>query len=383
MKFFRKKRNIIILSAVVLLILIILRCNSKSTALPVMTGEVTIGTINEYVRTDGELEPYVDIEISSDITGKAEVLYVDDGDMVKKGAKLVQLDNTSYRATLQERKSAFAVSKANLAYEQFIYDNQKALYNDSLISFSEYKTAQLKLDNAQAQYESALSALEIARDNMKKTLLTSPIDGLVSAVYVEEGENVITGTMNNAGTVLMTVSDNSKMLLKCNVDETSVVLISKSNKAEITFDAFPDTIYTGIVTKIANRPDPAAAAADEGTVFPVEILLEGRHVNLLSGMNAEVAIITASKENVIKVPIQSVVTRNSQEGVFIVEGGKAVFIPVQSGIIGKESIEVVSGQLKEGNRIVTGPFTSLKRINNNDRVIDRESPGKPGFSTKQ
>lgn len=381
MKFFRKKRNIIIIAAVIILILIILRCNTRSTALPVMTGEVTIGTINEYVRTAGELEPYVDIKISSDITGKAEVLYVDDGDMVKKGAKLVQLDNTSYRATLQERESAFTVAKANLAYEQFIYDNQKALYNDSLISFSEYKTAQLKLDNAQAQYESALSALEIARDNMKKTLLTSPIDGLVSAVYVEEGENVITGTMNNAGTVLMTVSDNSKMLLKCNVDETSVVLISKGNKAEITFDAFPDTVYTGVVTKIANRPDPAAA--DEGTVFPVEILIEGRHVNLLSGMNAEVAIITASKENVIKAPIQSVVTRNSQEGVFIVEGGKAVFIPVQSGIIGKESIEVDSEKLKEGDRIVTGPFTSLKRINNNDRVIDRESPGKPGFSPKQ
>lgn len=381
MKFFKRKRNIIIIAAVIILILIILRCNSSSTVLNVTTGRVVIGTINEYVRTDGSLEPYVDIEISSDITGKAEILYVDDGDMVKKGAKLVQLDNTSYKATLQERESTFEVAAANLAYEKFIYENQSALYEDSLISYSEYKTAQLKYDNAKAQYESAKSSLEIAQDNMNKTLITSPIEGLISAVYVEEGENVITGTMNNAGTVLMTVSDNSDMLLKCEVDETSVVLIKKGNTAEITFDAFPDTVYTGTVTKIANRPD--LAAVDEGTVFPVEIIIEGDYDNLLTGMNADVSIIAQSKENAKQVPIQSVVTRNGNEGVFIVDDGKAVFVPVASGIIGNETIEIETDSLNEEHRVVTGPFTSLKRIKNNDRVINRESQGKPGFSPKQ
>lgn len=375
MKFFKRKRNIFLIIGIILIILIIFRCNNKTNILPVTTDAVTIGSINEYVRTDGELEPFVDISISSDITGKAIRLFVDDGDIVKKGAPLIQLDYTSYAARLDESKTTYKVAEANLAYAEFLFKNQQTLYEDSLISFSEYKTSELEYESAKAQFESAKSALNIAEDNMNKTLLTSPIDGIITAVYVEMGENVITGTMNNIGTILMTVSDNSKMLLKSDVDETSIVRIKKGNKAEIVFDAFLDTVYTGTVTKIAKRPDMTTST--EGTVFPVEILLDGKYTDLLAGMNAEVSIIIASKADVKKVPIQAIVTRNNIEGVFTINNGIAVFTPIESGIYGKESIEIQSDSINEGDQVVTGPFTSLKRIKNNDRVTNREFKGKP------
>ena len=380
MRFFKRKRNIIIISIIIVLIIIISICSRKSTTLPVKTAQIAIGTINEFVRTSGKLEPLVDVEISSDIMGKALNIFVEEGSMVKKGDKLIQIDFINQKSRLREAQTSLDVAITNLEYKKFLLANKKELLNDSLISYSEFKIAELDYNNALSHHESAKSYYEISKDNMEKTLLLSPINGIVSGLYVEEGENIITGTMNNPGTVLMTISDNNQMLVKSDVDETSIIKTKKGNIAEIVFDAYPDTTFTGTVTKIANRPDITNTLTEIGTVFPVEILINGDYENLLSGMNCEVSIITESKDSIIKVPIQAVVMREGNEGIFTMKNNIAKFVDVKSGIIGKEFIEIESDSIEEDMKIIIGPFTSLKRLENNDRVTDREFKGKPGLS---
>ncbi|MDY6786964.1 MAG: efflux RND transporter periplasmic adaptor subunit, partial [candidate division WOR-3 bacterium] len=270
----------------------------------------------------------------------------------------------------------------NFNHKKFLYENQRELYEDSLISYAEFNTSKLEYENALSALESAKSSYDIAKDQIAKTVITSPISGVVSAIYVEEGENIITGTMNNAGTVLMTVSDYGKMLVKSYVDETSVVKIKKGNKVEITFDAYPDTLFTGTVIQIAKRPGKLNQMSDEGTVYEVEILLDGNY-DLLAGFNCEVSIITASKDDILQAPIQSIVNRMGREGVLTVENSTVRFIPAKPGIIGKDLIEIKSDSLEEGMKVVSGPFSSIKRLNDNDRVIDREFTGKPGLNKKQ
>lgn len=380
MRFFKRKRNIIIIS-IILVILIFIICSRRVVPVQVTMSDVEIGMINELTRGDGTLEARVDVEISSDIMGKCTQIFVEEGDKVKKGAKLLKIDDTSKKAQLKESEASLNSAKQNYEYKKYVFENRKQLYEDSLLSFGEFNLAQIEFKTAEAAYEAAKTGYEIAQDNMSKTLIVSPIDGLVSAIYVEEGENIITGTMNNTGTVLMTVSDNNEMIVKTNVDETAVADVKKGNKAEITFDAYPDTMYSGTVIKSSIKP--LAVTTTEATMYEVEILLEGDYTGLLSGMNCNVSIITKSIEDAVKVPIQALVSKENKEGVFVVENNKAKFVPVKTGITGNTAVEIIEGEIKEGEKVVSGPFTSLKRLKDNDRIIIGKPTGRNRFDTKQ
>ncbi|MDD3804483.1 MAG: efflux RND transporter periplasmic adaptor subunit [bacterium] len=244
------------------------------------------------------------------------------------------------------------------------------------MSLSEYTLSDLEYKNAENTLASMQASYDIAKDNINKTLITSPINGIITAIYVEEGENVITGTMNNAGTVLMTVSDNNKLLVKANVDETSIVKINKGNSATVTFDAYPETTYTGKVFQKANRPTQTSSS-DTGIEYEVEILLDGKSPELVSGMTGEVNITTKVKENVLTVPIQAVMSRNGEEGVFVLNGNVINFTPVETGITGNMKIEIVSGGLKENDKIVTGPFISIKTLQDKQKVKVSDKKSRP------
>lgn len=380
MRFFKRKRNIIII-AVILLILVFIICSRRAVPLPVSLSDVKIDRIDDLTRGDGTLEARVDVSISSDIMGKCMQIFVEEGDKVKKGDKLLKIDDTSKKAQLLESEAALNSAKQNYEYKKYVFENRKKLYEDSLLSYGEFNLSQLEFKTAEAGYAAAKTAYEIAQDNLSKTMIVSPINGIVSAIYVEEGENIITGTMNNTGTVLMTVSDNNEMIVKTEVDETAVADVMKGNPADITFDAYPDTTYRGTVIKSSIKP--LVSSASEATMYEVEILLEGDYTGLLSGMNCNVSIITKSIENALTVPIQALVSRENKEGVFMVENSRAKFMPVTTGIAGMNSVEILEGEIKEGDQVVTGPFTTLKRLKNNDRVIVGKPSGRDRFDTKQ
>ncbi|HAV92909.1 TPA: hypothetical protein DCW38_07010 [candidate division WOR-3 bacterium] len=365
MKFLKKKRTIAII--VIVLILILLLCGKRKPTTVVETMDAKLESINETVSIDGTLEPFVDVKISSDITGKCTKIYVEQGDVVKRGTPLLKIDEIAQKARLSEAETALNAAKSNFDYISYKFDNQKKLYEDKLTSLSEFTLAELEYKNAQNTLASMQASYDIAKNNMEKTLITSPIEGIITAVYVEEGENVITGTMNNTGTVLMTVSDNNKLLVKANVDETSIVKIMKENPTTVIFDAFPETIYTGRVYQKGNRPTQDSST-DSGIEYEVEILLDGAHEELISGMTGEVNIVTKVKENVLTVPIQAVVSRNGEEGVFVLNGNTIKFTPVKTGIIGNMRLEIVSDGLKEGDKVVTGPFIAIKGLQDKQKV---------------
>ncbi|MEJ5308045.1 MAG: efflux RND transporter periplasmic adaptor subunit [candidate division WOR-3 bacterium] len=377
MKIFKKKRTYIIL--VIVLIILFLVFGKKKNIVTVEISEITLDTIEEMVNASGALEPFVDVEISSDIMGKCLKIFVKEGDFVKKGTPLLKIDDISQQARLKESETALNYAQSNFDYVSYKFENQKKLYEQNLISKSEFTLAELEYKNSLNLLTSAKSSYEIAKDNLEKTIIRSPIDGTVTAIYVEEGENIITGTMNNAGTVLMTISNNQKLIVKANVDETSISKVRNGNVAKVVFDAFPEKTFTGKVFVKANRPKYSVSSSSSSAFssststaveYEVKIILDDSPDNnlLVSGMSCDVDIVTLKKDSTLSIPIQSMVNRENKEGVFKYSGGKIKFVPVKTGITGNLKTEIFSDSLKSGDSIVSGPFLSFKFLKDGLKV---------------
>ncbi|MDI6699648.1 MAG: efflux RND transporter periplasmic adaptor subunit [bacterium] len=382
MKIFKKKRTYIII--LVIVIFLILLFGKRKGAVSVEVKQIKLDSIEETVNSSGALEPFVDVEISSDIMGKCLRIYVKEGDSVKKGTPLLKIDDISQQARLKEAETALNYAQSNFDYVSYKFENQKKLFEQDLISKSEFTLSELEYKNSLNLLTSAKSSYEIAKDNLEKTVIKSPIDGIVTAIYVEEGENIITGTMNNAGTVLMTISNNKKLIVKANVDETSISKVKNGNIAKVVFDAFPEKTFTGKVYVKANRPkystsSSLSSSSTTSVEYEVKIILDDSFENklLVSGMSCDVDIVTLKKDSVLSIPIQSIVNRENREGVFKYSEGKIHFVPVKTGITGNLKTEIFSDSLKEGDSIVTGPFLSFKNLKDGLKVkisTEKKSP---------
>jgi HlyD family secretion protein len=237
----------------------------------------------------------------------------------------------------------------------------------------------------------------------------APLDGAVSALNVEAGEIVITGTMNNPGTQILVVSDLSRMLVRADVDETDVVDMTVGQKARITVDALPDTSFPGTVVEIGNTAKRSIASAVEGQInFEVKVVFDHDVPQVRPGMTADVEIETATHSKTRAVPIQAVVVRTEREleratkrggrerrrnaaqaavedtvgtkdkeitGVFVVREGVARFTPVRTGIASETMIEVQSDSLKAGDSVVSGPYKALRDLKPGTKV-KQETPGR-------
>jgi HlyD family secretion protein len=215
-------------------------------------------------------------------------------------------------------------------------------------------------------------------DNLQKTVFYSPIDGIITSLRVEEGEIALVGTMNNPGTVLLTIADLSVMEVEVDVDETDVVGVELNQEAEVRVDAFPDTIIKGKVTEIGSSALQRNTASQESRDFKVVITLENPPANLKPGLSASADIITAKKKDVLAIPISALVLKerdsdtdrqqeSQQEGVYTVENDRVKFQPVQKGIMGELKIEIVSG-LEEEQEIVVGPYSALRELKDNKLI---------------
>ncbi|MCK4916262.1 MAG: efflux RND transporter periplasmic adaptor subunit, partial [Candidatus Eisenbacteria sp.] len=246
----------------------------------------------------------------------------------------------------------------------------------------------------------AAASLRAALDQLDKTVFHSPIDGIVTRLNVEEGENVVSGLMNQPGTVILTISDLSHMEVEVEIDETDIVDIEMGQFAEIDVEALVDTLLPGRVTEVGNSGlTSMAGTQEEVTNFLVTVLLDETHPGLRPGMTATVEIVTAEHEGVLNVPIQAVASRTESElleeadddqdkpkrkrsereeeaeieGVFIIDDeDQARFVPVETGIADELSIEV-TGDLEEGQKVVSGPYKVLRKLKNGeDLKVDEE-----------
>lgn len=385
--------------------------------IPVQTQKVARRDLTSVVSASGEVKPKRFVNVSANVSGRITALLVKEGDAVRRGQVLARIDSTRFAAG--ERQSAAAVeaaradarrAEADLEASRLAWDRSRKMHAEKLISDQAFEQAQAELK----MKEAALSALrrrvaqqaaglESNRDDLEKTVVVAPMDGVVTNLQKEEGEVVI-GAQSFQPTVIMTVGDLSSFEVEVLVDETDIRYIALGQPAEIRVDALEGVKVEGEVTEIGSSAIPRGGAqaqatqttANQAKDFKVAVTIKDPSPALRSGLNATAEITTARKEQVLAIPIQAVVVRavgkdgkvidpdalqaaeksagpaagekgEEKEGVFVVNGGQVAFRPVKTGIIGETDIEIVDG-LKEGDEIVTGAYKTLRTLKDEARI---------------
>jgi HlyD family secretion protein len=398
----RKRRKVIVISALCLLLAAIVVANltsKREKSVRVTIEKASLHDLTSIISASGEVKPKKNINISAHVPGRIIKIGVLEGQMVRAGDFLLKLDSTQYeanaerdKALIQSNKSQLIQSEARMKREQNNYDRQRQLFDSQLISQEQLETAKVQSDIARAEVQAishqirqAEASLKSTLDSLSKTVYNSPIDGIITSLRVEEGEVAVIGTMNNPGTVLMTIADLSEMEVEVEVDETDVIGVKLGQMADVRVDALPNQVLKGTVTEIGSSAmDKLTASQDESRDFQVTITLSNPPNSLKPGLSASADIITAEKKDVLAVPVSALVVREKEsdnvsrkekaveeEGVYIVENGRAKFHPVSKGIMGGMLIEVPSG-LKEGQEVVVGPYSSLRELK--DGVLIKPEP---------
>jgi HlyD family secretion protein len=426
------KRNIfIVLGAVVVLLIVLITLKSKGVlgnnddSTEVETAKVDEITIVETVSATGKIQPEIEVKISSEVSGEIIALPVKEGQIVKKGDLLVKINPDLYTSGYNRTISNLSGSKAGLSQAdasfkeaKASYDRSKTLFDKGIISRSDWDKAIATFEGAKANKESAYYNVQSAnatvmeaKDNLGRTTIYAPADGTISSLGVELGERVL-GTQQMTGTEILRVANLNNMEVEVDVNENDIVKISIGDSTKIQVDAYLKKEFKGIVTSISNSAS-TATTADQVTNFKVKIrilkesyqdLLEGKPVTyspFRPGMTATVDIITKRRENVIGVPISSVVVKSDTaatkkyevkdepedkkvvaktdkkfECVFVKDGAKAKIRIVKTGIQDDTNIEIISG-LRKGDIVITGPYTTVtKDLNSGDKVKAKSTTDK-------
>lgn len=375
--------------------------------------------LESVVNASGWVRPHRKVDVQSDIMGRITELHVKEGDRVEQGQILLRIDPAEYeaavrraRAALAEARSREAQARANMMQAERDLERLRALAatDSTLVSRQSLEEAETQasvqrqlLEGATYGVAQAEAGLGEAQDRLAKTVIRAPMDGIITRLNVEQGETAIVGTMNNSGSLLLTVADLSIMEAVVRVDETDVPQLVVGDSAALTFDAFPGRQFWGRVTEISHssvRPPESQAmtASTQGQAidFEVIIAIENPPDGLRSDLSATADIITELREGVLSIPIIALTVRQASEvqpvpqedptaeaaaaqtaggggrfadveGVFVVRAGKAQFVPVQVGIAGREHFEVLNG-LTEGDSLVAGPYEVIRTLQNGTAV---------------
>lgn len=393
----KKRRNTLILIGVAAVVAASLFANmgiNRKDRTQVTVDEVERGTLTAKVSGPGRVRAETTVQVSSSVMGRVVELGVEEGDVVRKGQFLMRLEDVYYRSSVEQARARVERARTELATAEREASDAEEQFAKGLISEKSRDAARsVAAALSQSQVE-ASAALKAAQDQFEKTVFHSPINGVVTQLNVEEGENVVTGTMNQPGTVIMTISDLADMEVEVEIDETDIVDVRVGQKAEIEVDALADTLLAGRVTEVGNSGiTKMGGTQEEATSFLVKVLVDDPHEVLKPGMTATVEIVTAVHDSVLNVPIQSVASRTSSslertaegqseevaqkrsgrqeedeiEGVFAVEGDTVKFVPVVTGIADELSLEV-AGELAVGQKVVSGPYKVLRTLKSGDAV---------------
>lgn len=439
MKVSRKK--IIIGSVIVIALVAIVVANlafKRSDAVTINVEPIKKQRLEAIVSASGTIQPKRSVNISADTMGRVTSLAVNEGDRVKQGQFLLQIDPRNLRSRvdsgeasmqasasqLEQAKVQIESSRTALLLAQENVRRQRELWKAGLTTKetldrteNETKLREIELqeriravETLRLRVQQERAMLEGARYDLSKVRIESPINGLVTRRNIEEGETVVIGTMNNPGTVLLTIADMSIIEAEVEVDETDIPGVKIGQKAVIRIDAVPNQTFNGKVTEVGNSPIQAtgqAAAGQQATNFKVVVTLEGEIPEVRPGFTCTAEITTATRDLALSVPIQALAvrelvfdekgaivrppkeegrrprrpslgaasaeelpkgqTRREEEGVFVVRNNLAEFVPVKTGIAGEKYFELLSGP-KEGEQVITGPFSSVRNLQDGDPV---------------
>jgi HlyD family secretion protein len=399
------KKPVIVVGVLVVLALVVwasLRDSGpRGTEVEVQAAERR--TISSRVKATGEITPEKRVEISAKVVGEIINLPVVEGQEVRTGQLLLEIERDLYesardqaRAALRQAQVSVKRQEVQLADAQRNMRRTKELIADGLVSQEALDTAQVALDTAKVELEAQQyaveqyrSALQRAEDDLARTTIRSPMDGTVIQLDAEQGETVVPGSTNLPGSVIMTIADMSVLLAEVEVSEVDVVDVELGQEAEVKVDALGSEPEKGRVVEIATS---GRRDATQGTIrFNVKVALENPDPSLRPAMTAKVDILTATSEDAITAPIQAVVKRTlDQEGeevkgsaakgidesdvVYVIEDDKAVALEVETGISDELYVEIVDG-LEEGQEVIIGPYRTLKNLHEGDAVKPEEKKG--------
>jgi HlyD family secretion protein len=392
------KRKLIIAGAVLLVAVIVFASirGNEPKGEKVYVEPAKPQQIEAVVTAPGEVQPKFKVNISANVIGKIDHLYFSEGDIVKKGQKLVELERPAYvaqrdrtqaalangRIEVERAKSALGTSE--LAYKRAVNMQQQGVQAQELFDKAklDYENAKAAYASSQQMVQQAIAGVQQAENDLSHTTILSPIDGKVVQLNAREGEVVVTGTMNNLGSVIAVIADLSQILVEAEVGETEVVGIRTGQAASVHVDAVPDKEYKGHVSEIGSS---AAIRQNAGTgirYFKVKVAIDDPDERLRPGMSSQVSIVTTTVADAIAVPIQCVVDRApgnkpddeddenvpKHKYVFLALNGKAKQTEVKTGISDATRVAIVSG-VKAGDPLITGPFRTLKKLHDGDAVL--------------
>ncbi|MGA2002019.1 MAG: efflux RND transporter periplasmic adaptor subunit [Terriglobales bacterium] len=425
---------------------------SRKNLVTVQTGKALKENLSSVVSASGEIKPKTYVNIGANAFGKIIKLSVKEGEHVKKGQLLAQLENVqssadvnATRASVQGAETDFIAAEAGLRtaqadlnraksdadHAQLDWERAQGLYKDALIAKQEYDTkkaawesaeaglaqAQAKVAQAVAQKDSADKHITQNRANLtrvsdvlQKTTYEAPYDGVITNLPVREGETVVMGIQNAPGSTLMTLADMSVITAEVKVDETDIVNVQMGQSAEVTIDAIPRKTFHGTVTEIGDNAivrstgvstSQSTSTSEEAKDFKVVVTLTDPPEGLRPGLSTTAKITTATRNNIVSIPIQALTVRtpadlvpkdakgsvqaaapvdNSKQkeiqGVFVIRNKKAEFVPVDTGISGVTDIEVTKG-VQDGDEVITGSYKVLRTLKPGTSVkIDNTTPKK-------
>jgi len=412
-----------VLGGIVLVVLIgigiYIKKKNSAGLVTVTTEKAVVKTLTQIVSATGKVQPEVEVKIAPEVSGEITQLQFREGDVVKKNDLLLSIKQDAYQAQVEQQdanlvaaKASALQAKAQLLQADDAMKRSEDLFTKKLISDSDELAAKTNLDVAQANYDNALAqirrtegSLNQAKDQLTKTMIYSPIDGKVSSLSVELGERVA-GTGSYGGAEVMRVAELANMEVRVNINENDIVNVKVGDKAKISIDAYPDRKFTGEVKEIGSAAKVTGQnTQDEVTNFQVKVRILDKDEPLRPGMSANADIETKTVENVVAVPIQSVTVRSKQggknidqvtadrekkaneskgqgaatavnvaqqkqaekndrdslqRGVFVRDGDKVKWTPVETGVQDTSLIEIKSG-LKAGDEVVSGSFGAITR----------------------
>jgi HlyD family secretion protein len=454
------KKVLIGVGAALLLVIIVSVTvyQSRKNLVTVQTGKVQKQNLTSVVSASGEIKPKTYVNIGANAFGKIIKLHVKEGDRVTKGQLLAQLENVQSSADVNATRASVQAAqtdsvaadaalntsladvnraKSDAVHAKLDWERAQGLYNAALIAKQDYDVKKAAWETANAglaQAEAKVAQARAQKDSMdkhitqnqanltrftdvlQKTTYEAPFDGVITNLPVREGETVVIGIQNSPGSTLMTLADMSVITSEVKVDETDIVNVHLGQPADVTIDAIPHKTFHGIVSEIGDNAivrstgvatSQATSTSEEAKDFKVVVTLTDPPPDLRPGLSSTAKITTATRNNVLSIPIQALTVRTQADlapkdagkgnnnveastsaptgaskqkeeiqGVFVIRNKKAQFVPVDTGISGTTDIEVAKG-LQEGDEVITGSYKVLRTLKPETSVkIDNSIPKK-------
>jgi HlyD family secretion protein len=374
-----------------------------------------------YVTASGQVQPHTKVDVASDVSGRIVKLSVKEGDIVKKGQFLLQIDPSTYQADVQREAAGVASARADLARAKANLEQSQNSYrrsseivkeNPALISAEQLEQLKTTVDVNNALYQAALhtvdqmsAALQNSQSSLAKTTILAPMDGRITRLAVQQGETAVPGTFSKDQALLLTISDMTVLETKVKVDETDVARLHVGDTAQVLIDAFPDTTFRGKVTEIAHSSVVAGTtstgSSDQAVDYEVRVQLIDPPIDTRPDFSATAKIVWDSRKSVLSIPIIALTVREHEanenrdsaavvlgkkatkdiaqkdvEGVFVVgKDSRVSFRPVKVGIPGEEYFEVLSG-LQEGETVVAGSYQAIRTLHDSTVVKEMKKDDK-------